>query len=186
MCNTPPPVPVRDTDTTWRQFLRTQASTMLVCNSSPRGLRGDAPPYLRILRPGTRQLIVHLLGATINPNGPWSTQRIRNLVMDLGDRVTEFQFLVATGPVQFTASFDAVLTDVGIQVVRIPLCCPRVNCFAERFVRTLRAELTDLVVIFSQRHLSRVFAEYATTTVDDPTAPTTFADLIRTRAQDPR
>jgi hypothetical protein len=78
---------------------------------------------------------VHLLGATPtpNPDGRWTTQQIRNLTMDLGDRVTQFQFLVRDRAGQFTASFDAVLVDVGIQVVRIPPRCPRANCFAERF-----------------------------------------------------
>jgi hypothetical protein len=63
---------------------------------------------------------VHLLGTTTNLDGRWITQQIRNLVMDLGDRVTQFRFLVRDGAGQFAASFDAVLADVGIQVVRIP------------------------------------------------------------------
>ena len=61
---------------------------------------------------------------------------------------------------QFTASFDAVLADVGIQVVRIRLRCRRANCFAERFVRTIRTELTERILIFSQRHLRVLLADY--------------------------
>nr|AHE14828.1 putative integrase [uncultured bacterium] len=64
---------------------------------------------------------VHLLGTTTNPDGRWTTQQIRNLVMDLGERATQFRFLVRDRAGQFTASFDAVLADVDIQVVRIPL-----------------------------------------------------------------
>lgn len=81
-------------------------------------------------------------------------------MMALGDRVTEFRFLVRDRAGQFTPSFDAVLADAGIQAVRIPPSCPQANCFAERFVRTLRAELTDHILIVGQRHLRAVLTEY--------------------------
>jgi putative transposase len=120
-----PSAPVRDTDTTWRQFLGTQVSTLLACDFFPRGLRGTLQwvYVFFVLEVGNRS--VHVLGATTNPDGRWTTQQIRNLVMDLGDRLTQFRFLVRDRAGQFAASFDAVLADVGIGVVRIPPRCPR-------------------------------------------------------------
>ena len=82
-------------------------------------------------------------------------------MMDLGEQVGRFRFLVRDRAGQFTASFDAVLADAGIEVVKIPPRCPRANCFAERLVLTVRTELTDRMLIFGERHLRRVLAEYA-------------------------
>jgi putative transposase len=111
-----------------------------------------------VLEVGSRY--VHILGTTTNPDGEWTMQQIRNLVMDLGDRVDEFRFLVRDRAGQFAASFDAALADVGIETVRIPPRCPRANCYAERFVLTARTELADRMLIVGERHLRAVLAEY--------------------------
>jgi transposase InsO family protein len=87
-------------------------------------------------------------------------QQIRNLVMDLGERAAGFRFLVRDRAGQFTASFDAVLAGAGIEAVKIPPLSPRANAFAERFVLTARAEVTDRMPIFSERHLRLVLAQY--------------------------
>jgi putative transposase len=155
-----PPAPRRDTDTTWRQFLHTQAATMLAIDF----FHVDCAVTLQrlyclfVIEVGSRY--VHVLGVTASPDGPWTTQQIRNLLMDLGDRVAEFRFLVRDRAGQFTEAFDAVLAGVGIEAVKIPPRSPRANAYAERFVLTARTELTDRMLIFGQRHLRAVLAEY--------------------------
>jgi transposase InsO family protein len=69
--------------------------------------------------------------------------------------------LFAIGPGQFSATFDAVLADAGIEVIKIPRRCLMANCFAERFVLTVRTEVTDQMLIVGERHLRRVLAAYA-------------------------
>jgi transposase InsO family protein len=155
-----PPAPKRHTDASWRQFLHTQASTMLATDF----FHVDCAVTLQrlyclfIMEVGSRY--VHILGITAHPDGPWTVQQIRNLLMDLGDRAAGFRFLVRDRAGQFTASFDAVLADAGIEAVKIPPRSPRANAYAERFVLTIRTEVTDRMLIFGQRHLRTILAEY--------------------------
>src|SRR6476620_10208688 len=114
---------------------------------------------LFVLEVGDRYL--HVLDVTGHPDGPWTTQQARNLVMDLGDHAARFRFLVRDRAGQFAASFDTVLADAGIAAVKIPPRCPRANCFAERFVLTARTEVTDRMLIFGERHLRTILAQYA-------------------------
>jgi putative transposase len=155
-----PPAPKRRTDTTWRKFLHAQAATMLAADF----FHVDCAVTLQrlycffVIEVGSRY--VHILGVTANPDGSWTTQRIRNLLIDLGDRATDFRFLVRDRAGQFTAAFDAVLADSGIEAVKIPPRSPRANSYAERFVLTARTEVTDRMLILGQRHLRTILAQY--------------------------
>jgi hypothetical protein len=100
------------------------------------------------------------LGHPANPDGAWTVQQIRNLLMDLGGRAAGFRFLVRDRAGQFTGAFDAVLADAGIEAVKIPPRSPRANAYAERFVLTARTEITDRMLIFGERHLRMILARY--------------------------
>ena len=103
---------------------------------------------------------VHIVGITGNPDGLWTVQQIRNLLMDLGDRAADFRFLVRDRAGQFTEAFGTVLAGAGIEGVKIPPRSPRANAYAERFVLTARNEVTDRMLIFGERHLRTILAKY--------------------------
>ena len=111
-----------------------------------------------VIEVGTRY--VHILGVTAHPDGAWTVQQARNLLMDLNERSGRFRFLIRDRAGQFTEAFDAALASAGIEVVKIPPQNPRANAYAERWVRTARAEVTDRMLIAGTRHLRMVLNEY--------------------------
>jgi putative transposase len=155
-----PPVPERHTDMTWRQFLQAQAATTLATDFFHIDCAITLQRRYRmfVIELGSRY--VHILGVTAHPDGPWTTQQIRNLLLDLGEQAADFRFLVRDRAGQFSGNFDAVLASAGIRTVMIPARSPRANAFAERFVLTARTEVTDRMLIFSERHLRSILAEY--------------------------
>ena len=107
---------------------------------------------------GTRR--AHLAGITAHPDGAWTAQAARNLLMDLGQRMATAKFLIRDRAGQFTGSFDAVFTAVGTRILASPPQAPRANAICERIIGTLRRELLDRLLIVDEQHLRRVLTEY--------------------------
>jgi putative transposase len=151
----------RRTGPTWTQFLSAQAKGILVCDFLHVDTVGLTRIYvLFLMEIATRR--VHILGVTTHPNGQWVAQQARNLILDLGERTGQFRLLIRDRDTKYTTMFDEVFTEEGIEVLRSPPQAPRANAYAyaERWVRTVRRECLDQLLIYGPRQLLAVLAEF--------------------------
>jgi transposase InsO family protein len=149
----------RRTGPTWKQFLTAQARGIIAADF----VHVDTVLLRRlyaliVIEHDTRR--VHLAGITAHPDGAWTTQAARNLLMDLGQRTASVKFLIRDRAGQFTSSFDAVFTAEGIRILACPPQTPKANTICERIIGTLRRELFDRLLIVNQDHLRQVLTEY--------------------------
>jgi transposase InsO family protein len=150
------PTPLRSGQT-WRQFLTTQAKTIIARDTVDTVLLKRIY-VLFFIEIATRR--VRVAGVTTHPTGPWVTQQARNLLMDPDHHDNRLRYLVRDRDAKFTAAFDTVFTAADIQIIRTPPQAPRANGYAERWVGTARRECTDRMLIVNERHLARVLTDY--------------------------
>ena len=105
---------------------------------------------------------VHLAGITEHPNGHWVTQQARNTLLLLEDQKSDFVGLIRDNDSKFTDAFDTVFEDEDINIIRTPFRAPNANAFSERWIRSVRQECLDKILVLSEGHLWRVLKEYQT------------------------
>jgi putative transposase len=142
----------------WRAFLRQQAASALACDFLTVETAFLQRLYvLFFISLATRR--IEYIACTSRPNRGWVARQARNLVMQLGDD-QPFRLLVHDRDKKFGHGFDNVFRSEGIEVIRTPIQAPNANAHAERWVRTLRADCLDRILILGRRHLEHVLRIY--------------------------
>jgi putative transposase len=146
----------------WRAFLRAQAQSMLAVDFfTVETISLQRLYVLFFIELGSRR--VHLAGCTANPSGAWVTQQARRFAWSLQKRRSSFRFLIRDRDRKFTRAFDAIFASEDIKIIKTPVQAPKANAIAERFVRTVRSECLDWLLILNRRHLEhmlRVFVDH--------------------------
>jgi putative transposase len=149
----------RGAPTTWRSFLRRQATGILACDFFTVDTVWLRRLYvLFVIELGSRR--VHLAGVTAHPTGLWVAQQARNLLVELDDRAAAFRFLIRDRDTKFTRAFDDVWRSTGAEIICTPIRAPNANAIAERWVGTVRRECLDHLLIVGRQQLVRVLHGY--------------------------
>jgi transposase InsO family protein len=152
------PAPQRSS-TTWADFLRSQAETLLACDFIETiTLTGQRQYILALIEHANRR--IRILGTTAHPTAGWVARAIRNLVMDLEDAGCRARYLIRDRDSKFPAVIDEVLADAGIETVLCGVRVPRMNAIMERWVQSCRHELLDRTLIWNERHLRHALHQY--------------------------
>ena len=155
-----PPAPDRGKHgSTWRTFLAHYKDEMIACDFFTVETAWLKTLYvLFFIELGSRR--VHLAGCTANLTSAWVTQQARQFSWKLQDRTVPVRFLIHDRDSKFPAAFDTVFTSEDVTIIRTPVRAPNANAFAERWIRSVREECLDKVLLLSERHLDRVLTAY--------------------------
>jgi transposase InsO family protein len=141
-----PPAPERAKQgSSWGEFLGHYRNQFLVCD-----FLTVEPAWLKtlyvffVIELGSRR--VHFAGCTAHPTAEWVTQQARQLTWTLQDAQKPVRYLIHDRDAKYTASFGRVFQAEGIAIIKTPYRAPRANAFAERWIRSVRAEILDRIL----------------------------------------
>ncbi len=153
------PAPVRNGSIGWQHLMKHYKEQILACDFFTVETLWLKTLYVFFfIELGTRR--IHLAGITTNPDSAWVTQQARQFMWELDDNDATFRFLIRDHDSKFTQAFDTVFASGGIHVIPTPLKAPNANAYAERWVRTVREECLDHLLIMNEMHLQRALKSY--------------------------
>ncbi len=154
-----PPVPERETSPSWRHLMTHYKDQLVACDFfTVETLFLQTIYVFAFIEIGRRR--VHFAGCTAHPNSVWVEQQARQIMWELTEPRPHIRFLIRDNDKKFTAAFDTIFRSEGIDVIPTPVRAPNANAFMERWIRSVREECLDKVLILNQAHLRRVMRDY--------------------------
>ncbi len=154
-----PRAPERGGSPSWRHLMSHYRDQLLACDfSTVETFLLQTLYVFFFIELGSRR--VHFAGCTEHPNSAWVNQQARQVVWALEGHTPRLHFLIHDNDSKFTAVFDTIFVAEQAHVIHTPFRAPNANAFAERWVRTVRNECLDRLLIFNEAHLRRILREY--------------------------
>ncbi len=155
------PAPERKRHTTWPEFIRRHKEVLWATDFfttevwTATGLRTMYMLFFIHLQ--TRRVV--LGGLSASPDDAWMRQVARNVTGVIG-KLDTARYLIRDRDAKFTDGFDQILAAAGIKPVKLPPQSPNLNAFAERWVRSVKEECLNQLILFGEKPLEHVLENY--------------------------
>ena len=156
------PSPDRGRKTRWSEFLRSHWESLAAIDFFTTEIytwAGLTRYYVLVcIDYSTRK--VSIVGISRQPNGVWMRQMAKNLTDPFSGFLKDKKYLIHDRDPLFTKEFRSILRDSGVKPIRTLPMAPHLNCIVERFVRSIKSECLNRMLIFGERHLEYLVYEY--------------------------
>jgi putative transposase len=157
-----PPAPEREKTTTWREFIRSHMDVLAATDffTAEVWTKSGLVTYyvLFFMHVATRK--VHVAGITPYPHEEWMTQMARNVTMADDGFLWSHHCLIHDRDGKYCPAFVDTVESVGVKCVKLPARSPNLNCFAERWVKSVKEECLSKLILFGESSLRRAVAQF--------------------------
>jgi transposase InsO family protein len=156
------PAPRRKRRSSWRTFLRAHWDVLAAIDFTTVEVwtRGGLTTYYLLFVVELSSRKVYFAGCTPNPDGAWMKQVARNATDCVDGFLLGSRYLLMDRDGKFTAAFRETLAGAGVEAVLLPPRSPNLNAYIERFMRSLKEECLDRMIVFGEASLRRATSEF--------------------------
>ena len=156
------PNPERPEKTTWNEFIKSHWDSLSAIDfftTEIYTIKGLVR-YMVLIVIDYKTRKVEIAGIVPQAYGEWMSQMARNLTDPIKGFLKDKKYLIHDRDPLFTKDFRAILRAGGIKPIKTTVASPNLNPFAERFVRSIKYECLNKMLILGESHLRYVVNEY--------------------------